>query len=118
MATATLAERPFWLTTDCPDWCVKDHLPGDVDQERHHADHGATVHLTLHDGWGTLREPQPVHVGLFQGPRETEAYVELFWPPRDAVVRFTLSEATDLATYICAAVAAARTTLTAKEHAA
>lgn len=115
--TAVLPEsHPFWLLTPCPSWCVKDHQPGDIRQERHHADEGATVHLSLHDGWGSLNEPQPVHLGLFQGPREAEAYLELFWPPKDAVIRFTLAEAADLATYVSAAVANARAALkTTKE---
>lgn len=100
--------RPFWLSGPCPDWCVKDHLPGDFDQERHHADRGATVHLTLHEGWGSLREAQPLHLGLFHDPRAVEAYVELFWPFKDAAIRLTLAEAVELADYIHAAIAEAR----------
>lgn len=104
MTTFAAEVRPFWLTTECPSWCSKDHLPGDIGQERHHADHGATIHLTLHDGWGSLSEPQPVHLGLFQGPREVEPYVELFWPPRDAVIRFTLAEAAEFAGQVLDAI--------------
>src|SRR6476659_5306243 len=111
-------DRPFWLTGPCQPWCVRDHQACVIDQDRHHADMGAPVQLTHHPGWGSLFEPQPVHVGLFQGPRETEAYVEVFYPPRDAAIRLTLSEAAARASYISAAVASARTAITAKEHAA
>lgn len=106
--TAQTTERPFWLTGPCPDWCTRDHCAYDYDQGRHHADTGTTIQMTLHPSWGSLYEPQPLHAGLFQGPREVEGYVEIYWPFKDAAMRLTLAEATQLADYINTVAAAAR----------
>lgn len=112
-----LENRPFWLIGPCPSWCSYDHHRGDPEDERVHRLDLGTIHMSLLDSWGAVMEPQPLHVTLAQGYREIAPFVELYAPfTRDAVLKLTLGEASDLASQIHAALTAANPR-TAKEAA-
>lgn len=63
-------DPPFWLTTPCPAWCVKQHADDDrLDERRHESDILARVLLlSMMDKY--TADPVETEVQLIQGYRE------------------------------------------------